>query len=94
MKRKKEKENSFKLPDMPPDLPESMKMEVYETHVGEDLVWMVDKHLQACGWMEVSGDISDDDRTICNINIDIDCNNPSHAIEHCENPPQAMAPFV
>ena len=94
MQRKKEKENNFKLPDMPTDLPESVKREVYETHVGEDLVWMVDNHLQACGWMEVVGNISDDDRTICSINIDVDCNNNQQSVKHCENPPQAMAPFV
>ena len=46
------KKEEYKIPEMPPSLPDSIK-EVYETHVGEDLVWMVDNHLQACGWMEV-----------------------------------------
>ena len=79
---------------MPQDLPDTTKKEVFETHVGEDLVWMVDNHLQACGWMEVNGNLSDSDRTICSVNIDVDCNKNTQWVHHCENPPQAMAPFV
>ena len=92
--RIEQKKSNYKLPEMPPDLPDTTKKEVYETHVGEDLVWMVDNHLQACGWMEVQGSFSDSNRTTCSVNIDVDNNKDWQWVKHCENPPQAMAPFV
>jgi len=86
----KEMAAEFELPSMPAD-PQWDKLEVYETHIGDDLVWMTDNHLTSCGWMTATGGIGVE-RTVCSLDIEI--TNQTNWIKNCDEPPQAMAPYV
>lgn len=83
-------EAEYELPPMPSE-PQWDKLEVYETHIGDDLVWMTDNHLTSCGWMIATGGIGME-RTNCSLDIEIA--NSTSWIKTCKEPPQAMAPYV
>jgi len=92
IRRCNEHASQFKMPEMPGE-PHWDKVECMETHLGEDLVWMVDNKVPACGWLTVAGQISDNPRSICTLDITVDSSNSSQYLKECKEPPQPMAPF-
>jgi DNA polymerase elongation subunit (family B) len=80
----------YELPSMPSE-PHWGQLEVYETHIGDDLIWMTDNHLTSCGWMTATGTVGET-RTACALDIEI--RDQTNWIKHCALPPQPMAPYV
>jgi DNA polymerase delta subunit 1 len=83
-----------KMPDVTPWPTEYDQPDIFETHLGEDLVWMIDNRTPSCAWFEVAGETQSPGRSTCDINLEVDCNIRSHFVRLCKNPPQPMAPFV
>lgn len=72
--------------------PEWEKINMFETHISSDLLYMIDNEFTNCGWLTASGSTSDKPRTTCVLDMDV-CG-PTTWIKTEPNPPMAMAPYV
>ena len=80
-------EKYCKVPKVPLP-PQWSNVEMFETHVKSDLVYMIDNDLPSCGWLTATGWPTEPARSTCA--LDIEANN----IRKENNPPMPMAPYL
>lgn len=84
----KRRDDSYGLVPVPPPEPGWAPVKLFETHLGCDLIYMIDHKLPTCGWMTVKGLPTTPPRSNCTYDI------TASQIQPELNPPQPMAPYV